>query len=61
MSTAGPIVQSVGWTMSDLAAITDVFGDAGISGSEGATALKTGLARLSSPAKDGAAWMKNSD
>lgn len=58
MSTAGPIVQSVGWTMSDLAAITDVFGDAGISGSEGATALKTGLARLSSPAKDGAAWMK---
>lgn len=58
MSTAGPIVQSVGWTMSDLAAITDVFGDAGITGSEGATALKTGLARLSSPEKDGAAWMK---
>lgn len=58
MATAGPICSSVGWSMSDLAAITDIFGDAGISGSEGATALKTGLARLASPAKDGAAWMK---
>lgn len=58
MATAGPICSSVGWSMSDLAAITDIFGDAGISGSEGATALKTGLARLASPAKDGAAWIK---
>lgn len=58
MATAGPICSSVGWSMSDLAAITDVFGDAGISGAEGATALKTGLARLASPAKDGAVWMK---
>ena len=58
MATAGPICSSVGWSMSELAAITDIFGDAGISGSEGATALKTGLARLASPAKDGAAWMK---
>lgn len=58
MATAGPICSSVGWSMSDLAAITDIFGDAGISGSEGAIALKTGLARLASPAKDGAAWIK---
>lgn len=58
MATAGPICSSVGWSMSDLAAITDVFGDAGISGAEGATALKTGLARLASPAQDGAAWIK---
>lgn len=58
MATAGPICSSVGWSMSDLAAITDIFGDAGISGAEGATALKTGLARLASPAKDGAAWIK---
>lgn len=58
MATAGPICSSVGWSMSDLAAITDIFGDAGISGSEGATALKTGLARLASPAKDGATWIK---
>ena len=40
MATAGPICSSVGWSMSDLAAITDIFGDAGISGAEGATALK---------------------
>lgn len=58
MTVAGPIVDSVGWSMKDLAVITDVFGDAGISGSEGATALKTGLARLASPADDAATVMK---
>lgn len=58
MTVAGPIVDSVGWSMKDLAVITDVFGDAGISGSEGATALKTGLARLASPAGDATAVMK---
>ena len=58
MTVAGPIVDSVGWSMKDLAVITDVFGDAGISGSEGATALKTGLARLASPADDATAIMK---
>lgn len=57
MSVAGPICKTVGWDIKDLATITDVFGNAGISGSEGATALKTGLARLASPAKDGAKWM----
>ena len=40
MSTAGPMLDSVGWSFKDLAVITDVFGDAGVSGSEGATALK---------------------
>lgn len=58
MSTAGPICNTVGWSLNDLATITDVFGDAGISGSEGATALKTGLAKLASPASDGAAWIE---
>lgn len=58
MSTAGPVAASVGWNMKDLAVTTGVFGNAGISGSEGATALKTGLARLASPAKDGATWIK---
>lgn len=58
MSTAGPMLDSVGWSFKDLAVITDIFGDAGVSGSEGATALKTGLARLASPAKDGAVAMK---
>lgn len=58
MSTAGPMLDSVGWSFKDLAVITDVLGDAGISGSEGATALKTGLASLASPAKDGATAME---
>ncbi len=58
MKVGGPIVNTVGWQLEDLATITDVFGDAGISGSEGATALKTGLARLVSPAKEGAEWIK---
>ncbi|MCH4007721.1 MAG: phage tail tape measure protein [Eubacterium sp.] len=57
ISVAGPICKTVGWDVKDLATITDVFGNAGISGSEGANALKTGLARLASPAKSGAAAM----
>lgn len=58
MSVAGPMLDSVGWSFKDLAVITDVFGDASISGSEGATAVKTGLARLAAPAKEGADAMK---
>lgn len=58
MSTAGPMLDSVGWSFKDLAVITDVFGDAGVTGAEGATALKTGLARLASPAKEGADALK---
>lgn len=58
MSTAGPMLDSVGWSFKDLAVITDVFGDAGVTGAEGATALKTGLARLASPAKEGVDTLK---
>ena len=58
MSVGAPIFKSVGWSMQDLATVTGVFGDNSITGSEGANAMKTGLARLMSPAKDGAAWMK---
>lgn len=58
MSVGSSIFKTVGWSMQDLAAITDVFGDNFISGSEGATAIKTGLARLVSPAKEGAVWME---
>lgn len=57
MSVGAPIFKTVGWSMQDLATVTDVFGDNFISGSEGATAMKTGLARLVSPAKDGAKWI----
>lgn len=58
MSVAGPIFNTVGWSISDLATMTGIFGNAGISGSEGANALKTGIARLASPAKDGSEWME---
>lgn len=58
MSTAGPVFATVGWSLEDLATATDLFGEANISGSEGATAMKTGLLRLASPAKDGAEQME---
>ena len=59
MSTAGPVFASLGYSMKDLATATDVFGNAGISGSEGANALKTGLERLASPAKSGREAMES--
>jgi len=58
MAIAGPIAKTVGWEFQDIATLTGVFGDASISASEGANALKTGLARLASPAKAGAMAMK---
>lgn len=58
ISIAGPVAKSVGWEMDELATVTAALGNAGISGSEGANAIKTGLARLASPAKQGAEWME---
>lgn len=51
MAIAGPIAKTVGWSFEDVATLTGVFGDNFISASEGATALKTGLSRLSSDNK----------
>lgn len=47
MSVAGPIAKTVGWDFEDIATLVGVFGDMSIDASEGANALKTGLARLS--------------
>lgn len=47
MAVAGPIAKTVGWDFEDVATLVGVFGDASIDASEGANALKTGLARLS--------------
>lgn len=58
MSIAGPVAKTVGWSFSDIATLTGVFGDNSIDASEGANALKTGLARLASPAKQGAFWLE---
>ena len=58
MGIAGSTAKTVGWSFSDLATITGVFGNHSISASEGATALNTGLMRLASPAKSGSTAMK---
>lgn len=58
VKTSSSIYKTVGWSLQDLATVTDVFGDANISGSEGANAMKTGLARLVAPAKEGSTWIK---
>lgn len=59
MGIAGSTAKTVGWSFSDLATLTGVFGDHSVSASEGATALNTGLMRLASPAKQGATAMKS--
>ena len=57
MSIAGSTANTVGWSFSDLAVLTGVFGDHSIGASEGATALNTGLMRLASPAKEASLWL----
>ena len=59
VSTGGAIFESVGWSLNDLCVVTDVFGEAGISASEGMNAMKTGLMRLASPTDDAAKTLKN--
>ncbi len=50
ISTVGPMFNSFGWSIKDLAVATDIFGEAGISGSEGATSLKTSLMNMAAKA-----------
>lgn len=54
-SVAGPMFKTMGWNLKDLATATDIFGDAGVSGAEGANAMKSGLANLTSPRNKAAA------
>lgn len=58
MATAAPIFSAAGYSVNDAALYMGVMADAGIPASEAANSLKTGMARLISPAKDGATWMK---
>lgn len=57
MSTAAPIFNAAGYTVQDASLYMGVMANAGIDASEAANSLKTGMARLISPAKEGAAWM----
>lgn len=58
MSVGSSTFKTVGWSMQDLATVTGVLGDNFISGSEGATAMKTGLARLAENGTEVAKWTK---
>lgn len=57
MSIAAPIFSAAGYKVKDAALYMGVMANAGIDANKAATSLKTGLARLVSPAKSGAAWM----
>ena len=57
MSIAAPVFNAAGYTVQDAALYIGVMADKGIDASEAANSLKTGMARLVKPAKEGATWM----
>ena len=57
MSVAAPIFATAGYSVEDAALYMGVMANNGIDADKAANALKTGLARLVSPAKQGAEWM----
>lgn len=58
MSIAAPIFSSAGYSVQDAALYMGAMANAGIPAAEAANALKTGMARLVSPAKAGAEAME---
>lgn len=58
MSIAAPIFNAAGYSVEDAALYMGVMANAGIDASEAANSLKTGFARLISPAKEGAVWLE---
>ena len=58
MSVAAPIFSSAGYSIEDAALYMGVMANNGIEADKAANSLKTGLARLVSPAKDGAEEME---
>ena len=54
MSTAAPIFNSAGYSVEDATLALGLMGNAGIDANTAANSLKTGLARLISPAEEGA-------
>ena len=57
MSVAAPIFSSAGYSVNDAALYMGVMANNGIDANKAANSLKTGLARLVSPAKEGADMM----
>jgi len=58
MSVAAPIFAAAGYSIDDAALYMGVMANNGIDADKAANSLKTGLARLVSPAKEGAEMMK---
>ena len=58
MSIAAPVFAAAGYSVEDASLYMGVLANNGIDANKGATALKTGMARLVKPAKEGAEWMK---
>ena len=57
MATAAPIFKTAGYSVKDATLYMGVMANNGIEASEAANALKTGLAKLIEPSKEGAEWM----
>lgn len=57
MSIAAPVFSAAGYSVEDAALYMGIMANAGIEAGEAANALKTGMARLVKPAKEGAEWM----
>ena len=57
MSVAAPIFSSAGYTVNDAALYMGIMANNGIEADKAANSLKTGIARLVSPAKEGAEMM----
>ena len=58
MSVAAPIFAAAGYSVKDAALYMGIMANNGIDADKAANSLKTGLARLVSPAKDGAAALE---
>lgn len=58
MSVAAPVFSAAGYSVEDAALYMGIMANAGIEAGEAANALKTGMARLVKPAKEGAEWME---
>lgn len=58
MSVAAPIFSTAGMKVNDAALYMGIMANAGIDAGVAANSLKTGMARLVSPAKEGAVWME---
>ena len=58
MSVAAPIFSAAGYSVNDAALYMGVMANAGIDADKAANSLKTGLARLVSPAKEGSEMME---